>query len=188
APNRAGTTLTLPLRLPTQAMLLPQLHLPRTRGQQLLLLVCRRNRIFCTMKPLADEYLAILDAVRAQDTNRQLQAGWANRAWASVVANCLSTLGDEITLQRLGLLSPYLDVEHDEEDGLKLKQMIVSVASQRCWSMAVHSELCPDQWLGLLDTNPKASQLAHAQMQSDFRIVEKATQLSSMAPDLRTRE
>ena len=140
------------------------------------------------MKPLADEYLAILDAVRAQDTNRQLQAGWANRAWASVVANCLSTLGDEITLQRLGLLSPYLDVEHDEEDGLKLKQMIVSVASQRCWSMAVHSELCPDQWLGLLDTNPKASQLAHAQMQSDFRIVEKATQLSSMAPDLRTRE
>ena len=128
------------------------------------------------MLPLAESYLGYLESVQKVDSNRQLLAGWSNRAWALEVGKVLSSLSDPECLARLRLTGPHLDMEQDEEDADLWFRLVVSTASHRCWSMAIHSELPPDQWFGVLDVDPSASNMAFSKLRTAFRVITQAKQ------------
>ena len=125
------------------------------------------------MLPLAESYLHILDCVKEIELNRQLLAGWANRAWALDVGKVVASLSDPECLMRLGFIGSRVDVEQDEQDAYLWFQLVVSTASHRCWSMAMN-ELPPDQWFGILDQDNRASTMAFAKLRHAFDVVEKA--------------
>lgn len=125
------------------------------------------------MLPLAESYLHILDCVKEIELNRQLLAGWSNRAWALDVGKILASLSDPECLMRLGFIGSRVDVEQDEKDASLWFQLVVSTASHRCWSMAM-SDLPPDQWFGILDDDSRASTMAFAKLRHAFNVVGKA--------------
>ena len=126
------------------------------------------------MLPLAETYLTYLDAVKSLDSNRQLLAGWSNRSWALDVCKVLGTLADYECLNRLRLVGSKVDCEQDQEDARLWFSLAVSTASHRCWSMAMHSELPPDQWFGVLDQNDRAAAMACSKLNATFKIIKKA--------------
>ena len=125
------------------------------------------------MLPLAESYLHILDCVKEIELNRQLLAGWSNRAWALDVGKILASLSDPECLMRLGFIGSRVDVEQDEKDASLWFQLVVSTASHRCWSMAMN-DLPPDQWFGILDDDSRASTMAFAKLRHAFNVVGKA--------------
>ena len=140
-------------------------------------------RIYHTMLPMAEAYLSYLDAVKNVESNRQLLAGRSNRSWALDVGKVLATLREPECLARLRLIGDDVDMETDHQDARLWFSLCVSTASHRCWSMAVHSELPPDQWFGILDNDQNASTMACSKMASCFRLIDKANKSLRGDPD-----
>ena len=126
------------------------------------------------MLPLAETYLTYLDAVKSLESNRQLLAGWSNRSWALDVCKVLGTLADCECLNRLRLVGDKVDMEQDQQDASLWFSLAVSTASHRCWSMAMHSELPPDQWFGVLAHDGHTAGMAFTKLNTCFRIINKA--------------
>ena len=123
---------------------------------------------------MAESYLGYLESVQKVDSNRQLLAGWSNRAWALEVGKVLASLSDPECLARLRLTGSHLDMDQDEGDANLWFRLVVSTASHRCWSMAIHSELPPDQWFGVLDMDGPASAMAFSKLRTAFRVITNA--------------
>lgn len=124
------------------------------------------------MFPLAERYLDILEDVKAISTNRQTLAGWANRHWALDVGQILATLSNPEALQHLRLIGPFASEDHEVEDTRMFFNLVVSTASQRCWSMAI-CELPPDNWFGILDADIGYAGAARLRMQDDYVLWKK---------------
>ena len=129
-------------------------------------------RIFYAVFPLAERYLEILENVKTISTNRQTLAGWANRLWALDVGQILATLSNPEALQHLRLTGPFASEDHDVEDTKMFFNLVVSTASQRCWSMAI-CELPPDNWFGILDDDIGYAGASRRRMQDDYLLMKK---------------
>ena len=129
-------------------------------------------RIFYAVFPLAERYLDILEKVKTIEDNRQTLAGWANRHWAFDVGQILATLSNPEALRHLRLTGPFASADHDVGDTTMFFNLVVSTASQRCWSMAV-SELPPDNWFGILDDDIGHAGASRMRMQDDYLLIKK---------------
>ena len=106
-----------------------------------------------------------------------LQAGWANRHWALVIADVLADLNDPVAMQRLSLTSPSLDDTEGKEQ-LDLASLFAKVsirtASQRAWTLASLSELPPDNWCGMLSTDADEANASLKKIYDDKCAITKA--------------
>ena len=145
------------------------------------------SRIYYAMNPLAESYLDILSNVGTIASNRAMLAGLSNRHWSVEVGKCLASLSNPDALRHLKLIGPSCSTDHDEEDATMFFNLVVSTASQRCWSMAV-SELPPENWFGILDDDQAYAGAARMRLQDDYLLIRKVKDILGMVSDLQVDE
>jgi hypothetical protein len=108
-------------------------------------------RIYYAMLPLRCVHISYLEQTADLGTNRQLQANWANGYWKVEVSSVLDTLSNKTVMNKLEMLAPGTahSTPSTEEQGTAsiLAELVICMASNRGWSMAIHSVLPPDNWV-----------------------------------------
>ena len=134
-------------------------------------------RIYFAERPLRRFHLMTLEMTKDRATNRQMQAGWANKAFCLVIAEILGNLQDLYVLQRVRLATKPLD-ELSQKTGLEDAQVFlklcVTMAGQRAWTMMVHNVCQPDSWLGVIDENIEERRSCFTTMKRDVNIITTA--------------
>jgi hypothetical protein len=116
----------------------------------------------------------IQPASNSRSANIQLQAGWANRSWAKLLANQLNVFHNKEMLGKLGLLElPKTDA--DRKDMLDMTEMTVNLnlrtAALRAMSKSHQSELPPWSWFGILDANVEQARKCLQRNRSDAEML-----------------
>jgi hypothetical protein len=117
-------------------------------------------------------------------SNVQMQACWANRSWVSEVGVLLGQLSETAIMRHLGFSKPGL--QHGAADPIQTQHasiffnMITNCASCRAWSMSLNSEMMPDNWAGILDSDSDKAYGALGKIRNDKEVVEQA--LEAMLP------
>ena len=106
-----------------------------------------------------------------------LQAGWANRHWAIMIANILGDLNDQVAMRRLSLLFPAPDDAEATEQLDRLRIFVkvsIRTAAQRAWTLSTLSELPPDNWCGMLSTDADEANASLKKIYDDKCAITKA--------------
>ena len=139
--------------------------------------------ILHAQQPFATEYRNVLKMLHDTDDPhacRRLQVGWANRSWAQELWNILGVCSDMEALEEMNLLE---QDDFQEQDATLLGQLLIRAASQRGWTMAIYSEIPPEQWSGIASADQVAGRAAFQRMKTDAKVVKEAFQAwSSLDP------
>jgi len=111
---------------------------------------------------------------KTQKSNIQMQATDANRVWAKTIGDILASTADPLCLQRLGQShnhpQPDAGVDYDEIAAFAVRCTVMT-ATVRAWSMGNESEIPPNYFAGILDTDIGLVQDKLQLMRSDLETI-----------------
>ena len=125
-------------------------------------------------RALRQEHLQVLDLTNERKSNIQLQAGWAGGEWATTIAETLAVLCDSKALKRLGLANPGATDPDVFRDISTFLFLAIAAAGQRAWSMALWSELAPQNWAQMLHSVGDVARQGLQRMKDDCATVQAA--------------
>ena len=136
-----------------------------------------RLRIYFAQRPVREEHLWMMEQTKTRQTNRQAQAALANKSFARVIHQIFQNFNSKRVLNRLQL--DYIPETEEESknqtDAANLCfSLNVAMAAHRSWSLVSQSELPPDYFIGVVDSDGAAASTCLAKMKSDCEIVENA--------------
>lgn len=118
----------------------------------------------------------IQPASNSRSANIQLQAGWANRSWAKLLANQLNVFHNKEMLGKLGLLEQPKSGA-DRKMMLDMTEMAVNLnlrtAALRVMSKSHQSELPPWSWFGVLDANMQQARKCLKRNRNDAEMLDE---------------
>ena len=133
-------------------------------------------RLCYAAKGLIRDFKDVLGRLPEDGQLRTLQVGWANRHWLTCVSDVLGTLFDQDSMQRLGFtaIAEGEDRAAQVEDARLFTKLIIRTASARSWSMAVWSELPPENLCGIAAADVDEANKAFARARADKEQIEAA--------------
>ena len=147
----------------------------------------KQTRIYFVRRPIRREhYSEIQPTASDRQENIKVQAGWANRSWAKVLAEQLCLFHDKELLRRLRLLEMPVTQE-DRQTMMDNTAMLVSLnlrtAGLCVWSKSVMSELPPRNWFGILDKDLTQAQRCLARNREEAEMLNEIEEILAANPD-----
>ena len=150
----------------------------------------KHTRIYFVRRPIRREhYNEIQPTASDRQENIKVQAGWANRSWAKVLAEQLCLFHDKELLGKLRLLK--MPVTTDERKAMMdntamLVALNLRTAGLRVWSKSVMSELPPLNWFGILDEDRIQARRCLARNREEGEMLDEIEGILAADPDHET--
>ena len=150
----------------------------------------KHTRIYFVRRPIRREhYNEIQPTASDRRQNINVQAGWANRSWAKVLAEQLCVFHDKELLGKLRLLK--MPVTTDERKAMMdntamLVALNLRTAGLRVWSKSVMSELPPLNWFGILDEDQIQARRCLARNREEGEMLDEIEEILAADPDRET--
>ena len=129
----------------------------------------------------------MLSATQDRAANRQFQADYSNKGFARLIQTLFESLSDQTVLHKLLLLEPADNAalrDEQQETARRYMNLVIRMATQRAWSLSLHSECAPDNWAGLLDSDLVMAKRCFQRMREDAEIITRAWEsLSGASPN-----